>query len=149
MFCEHCGNKLPDEAKFCDNCGAKIEEANSSYEKAAQSPPNYAQSSSEYYAVPDENPYATPQYSSYSAPASAMNSVLSVGNYILMFILMYIPIVNIVLLFVWGFGKNTNPNKKNFARAALILMAIGLILWILVGGAMIGALRAIMGNSYY
>lgn len=27
MFCENCGNQLPDGAKFCVNCGAKIEAA--------------------------------------------------------------------------------------------------------------------------
>ena len=24
MFCEHCGNLLPDRAKFCDSCGAPV-----------------------------------------------------------------------------------------------------------------------------
>ena len=23
MYCEKCGNKLPDDAKFCDKCGNK------------------------------------------------------------------------------------------------------------------------------
>ena len=25
MFCEKCGNQLPDDAKFCANCGAMVE----------------------------------------------------------------------------------------------------------------------------
>ena len=25
MFCKHCGNMLPDAAKFCDSCGAPVE----------------------------------------------------------------------------------------------------------------------------
>ncbi|MEA4816420.1 MAG: zinc-ribbon domain-containing protein [Lachnospiraceae bacterium] len=149
MFCEHCGNKLPDEARFCDNCGAKIEETKPAYEKTAPASPNSTQNSSEYYTRPDDNPYASTQYNPYSAPANAINSVLSVGNYMLMFILMYIPVVNIILLFVWSFGKNANPNKRNFARAALILGAIGLILWVLAGGVIMGTLQGIMGSRYY
>ena len=25
MFCNHCGNKIPDNAKFCNKCGSKVE----------------------------------------------------------------------------------------------------------------------------
>ena len=25
MFCEKCGNQLPEDAKFCANCGAMVE----------------------------------------------------------------------------------------------------------------------------
>lgn len=28
MFCEKCGNKIPDNAKFCAGCGAKVEQEN-------------------------------------------------------------------------------------------------------------------------
>ena len=38
--------------------------------------------------------------------------------------LLMIPIVNIVLVFVWAFSKSTNINKRNFARASLLLTAI-------------------------
>lgn len=27
MFCKHCGNQLPDNAKFCNSCGAPVEPA--------------------------------------------------------------------------------------------------------------------------
>ena len=42
-----------------------------------------------------------------------------------------------IMLFVWGFGGNVNTSKKNWARAALIWMAIsvGLVLlfWLVFG----------------
>ncbi len=47
-----------------------------------------------------------------------------VGQYIGMFLLMCVPFLNIIVLFVWGFGSSVNPNKKNFARAALIMAAV-------------------------
>lgn len=50
--------------------------------------------------------------------------VLSVKDWLIIFIIGAIPIVNIVMLFVWAFGGNANPNKKNYSKAALILAAI-------------------------
>ena len=61
---------------------------------------------------------------------------------------MWVPILNIILLFMWGFGSSANLNKKNFARAALILCAIMLIFWIAAGGLIMGALDSIMGGYY-
>ena len=61
-------------------------------------------------------------------------SPLTVGNYLVMLIIGAIPIVNLVMLFVWGFG-NSNLNKKNFARAQLICLAIGFLLTFLFGAA--------------
>lgn len=46
-------------------------------------------------------------------------------------LLMVIPIANIVMLFVWGFGSSGNLNRKNWAKAALIWMAIGVVCSIL------------------
>ena len=34
MFCENCGNKLPDGAKFCGGCGAKTEPVQPAYTAA-------------------------------------------------------------------------------------------------------------------
>ena len=57
---------------------------------------------------------------------------LTVGNYLLMTLLQVIPIVGIVMLFVWAFGDE-NINRKNYARAALIWMLIGIGLSIVIG----------------
>ena len=62
------------------------------------------------------------------------NNVVSVGDWVVTFILLAIPIVNLVMLFVWGFGDSTPLSKKNFAKAALILMAIGILLGTLMWG---------------
>ncbi|NLZ27351.1 MAG: hypothetical protein GX887_00120, partial [Firmicutes bacterium] len=49
---------------------------------------------------------------------------LGVGQYIGMFLLMCVPLLNIIMLFVWSFGSPVNPNRKNFARASLIMAAV-------------------------
>ncbi len=92
-------------------------------------------------------PSYTPQ-PFYGAEAQTGAGVLSVGQYIVMFILLCIPIVNIILLFAWSFGSAAPLSKKNFARAALIMGAISVILWIIAGGAIIGILGGMMGGYY-
>lgn len=60
-------------------------------------------------------------------------SQVSIVNWILTFILLGIPIVNIVMLFVWAFSSTTRVSKKNFAIAALIMMLIAIVGGIAVG----------------
>lgn len=153
MFCEKCGSKLPENAKFCGSCGAKtvpVEPAVATpvHDQPAPPPPPPAQSSAQSYTPP-----AQPAARSYTPPVQAAahsgqveSEPLSVGNYIVMFLLMSIPLLNIILLFVWGFGSSVNRNRKNFARATLIMFAIMLLFWILAGGMIMGALKSIMGG---
>jgi len=54
------------------------------------------------------------------------------GEWFLTLFLMAIPIVNLVLLFVWGFGTNTKASKANWAKASLAWMAIALIFYLIV-----------------
>jgi heme/copper-type cytochrome/quinol oxidase subunit 2 len=57
--------------------------------------------------------------------------VLSVKDWIIILIIGAIPVVNIVMLFVWAFGGNANPNKKNYSKAALIIAAILIVIYII------------------
>ncbi|NEU59447.1 hypothetical protein DC345_05675 [Paenibacillus taichungensis] len=52
--------------------------------------------------------------------------------------LMMIPLVNIIMLFVWAFG-DSNPSKANYAKASLLWAAIGIVVYILVFVLIIGA----------
>ena len=54
---------------------------------------------------------------------------MSVGNWIVTFILLIIPLVNIILLFIWAFDATSG--RRNFARAYLIIAGIMMVLWIL------------------
>ncbi|WP_010255852.1 hypothetical protein [Myroides injenensis] len=72
-------------------------------------------------------------------------SVMSVGDWIVTLLIMLIPLVNIVMLFVWGFDNNGNRNRANWAKAQLIFMAIGIGLWILL--ILIIGSAAIFGSS--
>ena len=148
MFCEKCGNKLPDGAKFCGGCGAKTEPLQPAY-TAAEEPAPARSAPPPAYAPPVQTAYASQQPPAYSQKPDS--DPLRVGQYIGMLLLMCIPLLNIILLFVWSFGGSINLNKKNFARASLILGAIGLILSIVFGAALssiIGELLDGMGGYY-
>ena len=62
-------------------------------------------------------------------------SEMSVGEWLISMLIMIIPIVNIVMLFIWGFGS-PDP-RRNYARASLIWMAICIGLAVLFYGVMI------------
>ena len=71
---------------------------------------------------------------------------VSVGEWILTMLIMVIPLVNLIMLFVWAFGGNTNPNKANWAKASLIWMVIGIALAIIIGVLFGGALFALFSG---
>ena len=81
----------------------------------------------------DNRTYSQPNRSSFSdAP------IMTVGNWIVTMLIMIIPLVNIIMLIVWAASSTENPNRKNWVIAQLIFMAIGVLIWILLAGAIIG-----------
>jgi heme/copper-type cytochrome/quinol oxidase subunit 2 len=67
-----------------------------------------------------------------TAPGTFSQQSVSVGEWMLTLFLCAIPIVGIVMLFVWAFGSSANPNKANWAKAALIWMAIIFVLYLII-----------------
>lgn len=67
---------------------------------------------------------------------------VSIGDWIITYIVLCIPIVGLIMLFVWGFSSSTKPSKKNFCLAGLIIAAIMIVLYIvlffLFGAALMG-----------
>ena len=115
MSARNCGKNLPNEARFCEQCGTTITPA-----AAPPAAPAAPPVSSAY------QPQAMPRY---AAPVmTSVRAPLSVGSYIGIFFLMMIPIANFILLLVWAFGGSVNLNKKNYARAVLLLALIGFAL---------------------
>jgi len=64
----------------------------------------------------------------------AQPQVLSVKDWIITLLITAIPLVGIIMLFVWAFGSNENPNKSNWAKALLVWTAIGIVLTVLLWG---------------
>ena len=48
-------------------------------------------------------------------------------DYFLMELVTKVPILRVVLYCVWGFSADTNENRKNWSRAQLIWLAVGIV----------------------
>ena len=57
---------------------------------------------------------------------------VSVLNWVFTFILTSLPIVGFVLLLVWALGGTAYPSKANYARAVILLLIIGVVIYFLL-----------------
>lgn len=73
---------------------------------------------------------------------STRRETLSVSDWLITLIISAIPIVNLIMLFVWSFSSATHPSKANWAKATLILIAVIIVLYIVAfiifGAAFLG-----------
>lgn len=53
-------------------------------------------------------------------------SPMSVKDWFITILILAIPVVNIVMYLVWAFGSSGNLNRRNFCRATLLWVVIGL-----------------------
>lgn len=78
---------------------------------------------------------------------------ISVGEWLITLIVTGIPLVGLIMLFVWSFSSGTHPVKANWAKAMLILIAIGIVLWIIFavvfGAAFLGMVDQDLMNQEY
>ncbi len=71
---------------------------------------------------------------------SKVSEVVSMKEWIITMLILMVPLVNIVMPFVWAFGSNTNPSKANYFKAMLIMAAIWIVIWFLFAGAIVSSL---------
>ena len=148
-FCTNCGATLNDDARFCTECGATLEAAAAQPAAAAAPPPPPPQAAAPVMQAapppqaapaaekPKKKKKERPVYEDYDAPAPGSKyAPISTWGYIGISLLACIPIVGFILLIVWAFGGCKKINKRNFARAMLIMMAIGLVFSLISGCAM-------------
>lgn len=96
--CHVCGKEHESAAAYCIDCGTKL----------VQEEPAAAE---QYVALPDDK-----------------TKPLGMWDYFLMELVTKVPILNLVMFFIWGFTGDANENRKNWSRAQLIWAAIGLVL---------------------
>jgi heme/copper-type cytochrome/quinol oxidase subunit 2 len=72
-----------------------------------------------------------PQQAKPYQPFQKQAEEVTLGDWMVTILLSAIPVVNLVMLFLWAFGSSTNPSKANWAKATLIWMVIGIVLAIL------------------
>ena len=59
------------------------------------------------------------------------SSVMSIKDWVITLLIAALPLIGLIMLFVWGFGSGTNQNKANFAKASLIWFAVVIGLYII------------------
>ena len=74
--------------------------------------------------------------------------IMGLGEWLLTLFLVCIPIVNLIMLIYWSAANDIDPNKKNYARAQLIIMAIGVVISFMFFGSIVAMILA-FGNYYY
>lgn len=172
MICKNCSAQIPDGSKFCTVCGHKIVVEPFVAPKPQQPPqteptqvPPQAQHmqtppQTEPTQVPPQAPYTqippqvqqgqVPPYNLNDAQQQtvsknpALDAPLTVLDFFLMSLLSFVPIIGFIFLLIWAFSGNTNINRKNYARAALIwiLVSIGLVILLSIIGS--GILNSMM-----
>ena len=75
-----------------------------------------------------------------------MEKQMSLGDWIVTYLLICIPVVGIIMLFVWAFGSDSQPSKKTWAQATLIWAVVMTVLWFVVFASMFAGMA---GSSYY
>jgi len=108
------------------------------YQQPVVAPDQQYQSSQAYYQQPPAQPYTSPQQWPH----------MKIGNWMITMLLMVIPIVNIILMFMWAFGSNVNPSKKSYFQASLIYAAIGVLFSIILWGALASFIATVF-SSYW
>jgi len=71
------------------------------------------------------------------------NQMVRTGDWVLTLFITAIPLIGLIMLFVWAFSGGTNPSKSSWAKACLIWLAIGMfftvILFVIFGAALVRA----------
>lgn len=78
-----------------------------------------------------ENTYPNPAGPVFD-PREKDRQVMSVSDWFVTQLLMIIPFVNLILLIVWAVSSTGNRNRANWAKASLIWVVIGIVLYALI-----------------
>lgn len=167
MICKNCSAQIPDGSKFCTVCGHKIvvepfvapKPQQPPQTEPTQVPPQAQHMQTQHTQVPSQAPYTqippqvqqgqVPPYNLNDAQQQtvsknpALDAPLTVLDFFLMSLLSFVPIIGFIFLLIWAFSGNTNINRKNYARAALIwiLVSIGLVILLsIIGGGILNSM---------
>ena len=144
-FCTNCGATIPDEKYFCTECGTRIgatEEAPVTPPPVQTPPPTQAPPPPPTQAPPPNYQYQTTAATGEAVPAPGSRyEPITTGGYIGIMLLMCIPIIGFLLTIIWACGGCRKLQKRNLARASLIMMVIGLVISLILGVAMRGVFR--------
>ena len=59
-----------------------------------------------------------------------------------------LPLVGLIMLFVWAFGESTNTVRQNFAKGYLIFIAVGFLIAIVILSMFSGIIFSAFQDAY-
>ena len=68
------------------------------------------------------------------------NREVSVGSWLVVYVIMCIPLVNLIMLLVWAFGSGAPASQANWAKATLLWGVIFIVLWFALIGGMLASM---------
>lgn len=129
--CTSCGAELKEGLKFCTSCGAAVSDVSpviESVEKAVAEPV-----AEPVQATPVQQAPVVQPIIQQDPMAGTKYELISTWGYIGISLLMCIPVVGQILMIVWACGGCRKLQKRNYARAMLIMFAISLVLSLIFG----------------
>ena len=130
-FCTVCGTKNEGSSRFCTGCGADLQEEIPAVQPVYQQPA--AQTVAQPIAQPVNQPAAIADGTAGYVPGNdSPYEPVTAGGYIGSMMLMALPLLGFILTIIWACGGCRKINKRNLARAYLILMIIGAVLGIVL-----------------
>ena len=131
-FCIECGANVPDGISFCTECGKPMRDAQPSVPALS---PVYTQPPAPITppAQPEPQPPVGIPPRLVDTPKETQKSgspVLGVGAYIGFIILFAIPVIGWIVCIIMSFTAK-NLNARNFARATLVFIIIGIVLTVI------------------
>ncbi len=73
---------------------------------------------------------------------------ISLGQWMVNMLLLYIPVVNIIMLIIWAVSTTEPETKVNWARARLLWMVIGILLTVIFSGLILAFITFFLGDSF-
>lgn len=141
MKCPKCGKELPDGSAFCTECGQSLKTKSEPVESTAK-PEAKPEPAAQGAAKPEgeKKPFFGDKQGKKEEKKKHLDEKsleelsrpVGMLRYFVMFLALGVPILNIVMLFRWGFGWGVNKNVRNFARGALLYGFLMLILTIFI-----------------
>jgi hypothetical protein len=86
------------------------------------------------YQQPYQQQYQQQPYiqNEYKENESGLEEPVSFGEWMLTMLLMYIPCVNIIMIFVWAFGSGAKKSKSNYFKAVLTWAVISIVVSVVI-----------------
>lgn len=104
----------------------------------------------------NDQPFVAPTYNGPMDPPrpayDGLEEPVSIGEWVIAYLIMMVPCVGIVMMFVWAFSKNEKKSKSNFFKVQLIVMGVMLLLYfvffLIFGAAMMSSMQGVGSYGY-